>query len=599
MISYNIAVVYTFINVLITLIVVVKGRKKVVNQFYAFCTGCLVIMGIGAILLPGVKGTIAGEVLSRCIVFLASMLPFFFLHFVVIFVRQHSVPIVKVVLALSYVAGLAFYAASLLGLITLPVSIVGDLDREGIVYYVTWMSVFFVVGIALLGSVISNLPDKIGRPKLLVVGLGILLLALPGPLSGSVLSKLTLDDFNWYFITSTTGLGAAIYLVFRYRIIVNTPYDLLRSALAAMNEILVKTDEEFRIEVARGAVHQLLGYQEKQLLDRSLLEIFLQHEYLLEYRKYVIAHKMGEAFFDAEVVCEDSTAIKMSFSFVPVFVDGQLDGFVGIGQDRRELEELQTRIERMQRIESVGILASGIAHDFNGILMNINVCLATLTNRLKKQESDIPEIDLMKQSAKRAAGIVEKLSTFGRADTLVLRPMDLNNLLRESLALLRHSLKPNIEFETAFCSPSPFVLAHEASINQILFNLVSNARDAMPACGTLSVSTEMVPPHEGGFVNKFIHPDGLVKITVKDTGAGIPAKIQQRIFEPFFTTKPKGLGTGLGLSIVLSNVRNLKGFVEVRSEIGKGTTFEIYLPPVPLAEDPTVCSTDEKVAVMA
>jgi CheY-like chemotaxis protein len=235
-------------------------------------------------------------------------------------------------------------------------------------------------------------------------------------------------------------------------------------------------------------------------------------------------------------------------------------------------------------MNAIGELAGGIAHDFNNILTTIIGYIYILQTRLT-DESVKKIVEQLNYSAQRAASLVSKLLAFGRKQIISLQPMKINDTIIKSKSLFSRLIQENIEIQTVLSDDDITVLGDEGQIEQVIMNLVTNARDAMPAGGVLTIRTErfVLDKH---FVDArgYGNPGPYALISFADTGVGMDEKTQERIFEPFFTTKEVGKGTGLGLSIVYGIVKQHNGFVEVFSEPGKGTTFKLYLPT---AEGPT------------
>ena len=274
-----------------------------------------------------------------------------------------------------------------------------------------------------------------------------------------------------------------------------------------------------------------------------------------------------------------------------VNLEEKKQGWILVLRDVTEARELQRRIQEQDRLAAVGQLAAGIAHDFNNILQAI-VVYAKLIRRDPEIPSSVEEAaDVIVEQSGRAAELVRRLLDFSRKTTAETRPLDLKAQLLDTLALLNRILPESIEIRTELGSGPYPVLGSPAALQRMITNLAINARDAMPTGGALTfrlypieVAPDATPRYPG------MRPGKWVVLEVTDTGKGIPPEVRRRIFEPFFSTKPFGKGTGLGLSQVYGIVRQHKGYIDVESEVGKGTTFRIYLPwyegPVPSEEKP-------------
>ncbi len=575
-----VSIAYTMTNMALALIIFFKSRQKVLTKFYVFCVFCLVSFGIDAFLLNYYPEGVVRSYLEPASVFLFSVFPFLFLHFMVIFIRRFQILKSKTVIVSIYFVGIFCYTLALLGFIPKPFLENGGLSTSGYVFYLTWMSIFFAVGIAMLYTLVEGFSEHLARPKLLLFGFALLLFILPGPFAESVTSTLFNDDVKWYFISSTVALLITVYLVFRHKIIVTTPYDALKLAISAMNDVLFKTNENFKIEMAWGATTQILGYSQKELVGIPFSDIVLNKDYLNEYRAFALDGKMKECFFDTKVLNKKGDSFPMTFSLAPVVTDEEITGFVGVGKDRRDVDQLQLHLARVQKIESVGELASGIAHDFRNILSTINLSTSGIQRKLKRQQIDFDEFNEIKIVIKRATDLVNKLSRFVRQEEETLVPLQINSAINETFFILKHTLGAKIVIQTSFQENLPAVMATETMLQQIFVNLALNARDAMPTGGTITFTTEMIMVDEIFATGRMLKPGNHIKISISDTGTGIPKELFKKVFEPFFTTKPRGVGTGLGLAIIFGVVRNLNGFIDLESEVGKGTSFIIYFPSV-------------------
>jgi PAS domain S-box-containing protein len=258
--------------------------------------------------------------------------------------------------------------------------------------------------------------------------------------------------------------------------------------------------------------------------------------------------------------------------------NGDIYRLVGVARDVTETKQLQDNLLRAQRLEAIGTLASGVAHDLNNILSPILV----LTGMLREKEHGPDEqkmLGTVEKAAQRGAAIVSQLLTFSRGLGGERVEHQAQYLVKEVLRLLEETFPRNIQIESHHDPDLPAIVANPTQMHQVLMNLCVNARDAMPDGGQLrlglravDVSPSVARQHEN------VHPGRFVVLSVADTGVGIPAEVRARIFDPFFTTKPPGKGTGLGLPTVLGIVRNHGGFLEVDSEPGRGTRIQVYLP---------------------
>jgi PAS domain S-box-containing protein len=249
-----------------------------------------------------------------------------------------------------------------------------------------------------------------------------------------------------------------------------------------------------------------------------------------------------------------------------------------INSDITETKKLESQFLRAQRLESIGTLASGIAHDLNNILSPILMATGILRGSLKKEDQQM--IDIIEGSAERGAGIVKQVLTFARGvegERVLLQP---KHLLGEMVKVMMQTFPKNIDIKTRFAPELWTVQGDATQLHQVLLNLCVNARDAMSpnggtlhvACGNVEVDQQIASMNPGAAVGPH------VCFSVTDTGSGMTPEVMEKIFNPFFTTKEQGKGTGLGLATVIGIVKGHKGFITLQSEVGVGTTFKIHLP---------------------
>jgi len=256
----------------------------------------------------------------------------------------------------------------------------------------------------------------------------------------------------------------------------------------------------------------------------------------------------------------------------------QTIGLLFLLKDVTELKKIQHQLLQSQKLESIGLMASGIAHDFNNILAAIIPNAELIKYSLDKSDENYKRAEIIEKSAQRASDIASRLLTFTRHKEQKFESLlNLNQIVIDSLELLEHSIPDNIKIHSQL-DPHLFqIRGDDTQIQQIIMNLIINACDAMPNGGTILVKTENFKI-ENIYQIGSLDPGNYVKLTIKDSGVGIPMEILPKIFDPFFTTKEIGKGTGLGLSMVYGIVKSLKGHIDVSSKLNQGTQFEIYIP---------------------
>ncbi|HKT88622.1 MAG TPA: PAS domain S-box protein [Candidatus Sulfotelmatobacter sp.] len=261
--------------------------------------------------------------------------------------------------------------------------------------------------------------------------------------------------------------------------------------------------------------------------------------------------------------------------------DEPADVLEAIAEDVTDRRILEDQFRQAQKMEAVGRLAGGVAHDFNNLLMVISGYAEVILANLPCEHPLHEKGRAIQQAADRATTLTRQLLAFSRKQLLELKIVDVNAIVQDMERLLRPLIGENVEFITALAPEAAHTRADSGQLEQVLMNLVVNAKDAMPGGGKLTIQTQnilMDESHRRG--QQFIRPGRYVMLSVSDTGTGMDKETQSRIFEPFFTTKEKGKGTGLGLSTVYGIVKQSGGYVMVQSEVGQGTSFQIYLPQV-------------------
>ena len=358
----------------------------------------------------------------------------------------------------------------------------------------------------------------------------------------------------------------------RYRSLVQSSvYGIYRSSL------------EGRFLDVNPALITMLGYgsaEEVLLLDPER-DVFAHSE---EHTRLIEEFRRTGRLDGIEVKwkCKDARAITVRISGRAVSnVDEPADVLEAIAEDVTDRRVLEDQFRQAQKMEAVGRLAGGVAHDFNNLLTVISGYAEVILANLSLDHPLHEKGRAIQQAADRATTLTRQLLAFSRKQLLELKIVDVNAIVQDMERLLRPLIGETVEFTTALAPDAAQTRADAGQLEQVLMNLVVNAKDAMPGGGKLSIRTENLivdETHRRG--QTFIRPGHYVLLTVGDTGAGMDKETQSRIFEPFFTTKEKGKGTGLGLSTVYGIVKQSGGYVMVQSEEGVGTTFQIYLPRV-------------------
>jgi PAS domain S-box-containing protein len=345
-----------------------------------------------------------------------------------------------------------------------------------------------------------------------------------------------------------------------------------------MPAVLWTTDTELRFTSGVGAGLDLLGLRTNELTGKTLFEYFQTKD--LEFSP-IAAHK--KALRGESVTYELEWQRRVFESHVQPLKgsEGELIGVIGVALDITDRKHLADQLRQAQKMQAVGELAGGVAHDFNNLLMVVKGHAEMLLDHLPKSSPQRSNVEQIQTAAERAASLTAQLLAFSRKQVLQPRILDLNEVVGGMIQMVSRVIGENIELAFMPGARLGNVRADPSQLEQVVLNLVVNARDAMPQGGRLTIETASVELDKNYTVqHAVVEPGAYVMLTVTDTGCGMDAKTQARIFEPFFTTKEQGKGTGLGLATVYGVIKQSGGYIWVYSEIGHGTTFKIYLPKI-------------------
>ncbi|MBW4557262.1 MAG: PAS domain S-box protein [Trichormus sp. ATA11-4-KO1] len=355
------------------------------------------------------------------------------------------------------------------------------------------------------------------------------------------------------------------------------------SLLDITTDAILVRDLKGQILFWNKGAEQLYGWQADEAVGKNYKELFLKEissQLETAYRQVI---ECGSWQGELQTITQSGKKITVETRWTLMLDEaGQIKSVLSVDTDITEKKQLQNQFIRSQRLDSLGTLASGIAHDLNNILTPILSSSQMLNlNFPHFDDKHKHMLNIIENNAKRASDMVRQILTFARGDNGRSIALQVEQLLLEIEQTLNNTFPKNIKINHKLSQNVWTILADPTQIHQVLMNLCVNARDAMPRGGTLSISAENLFIDEN-FVRRNLEAQvgPYVVITVSDTGTGIPSVILERIFEPFFTTKDLGKGTGLGLSTVIGLVKNHGGFVNVLSEVGYGTQFQVYLPAV-------------------
>jgi len=361
--------------------------------------------------------------------------------------------------------------------------------------------------------------------------------------------------------------------------------NLLRTLIDNLPDAIYAKDADARKILANPADLRNLGCgSEAEAFGKNDFDFFPKEvaERLFEHDQLVL--KKGHSLINREekVVTSSGEIHWLLTTKVPWRdADGKIIGLVGIGRDITDKKNLEMQLLRAQRMESIGRLATGIAHDLNNILAPILISSALLREKVNDEEG-LNMLATVEASAKRGAEVVKQVLAFGRGVEGQKIPINLKHFVKDVTRIAAETFNRSIQIETHIASDIWTVAGDPMNLHQTLLNLCFNARDAMPSGGKLTVAVRNFKA-DADFVVTHVdaHAGRYVILEITDTGRGIARENLDRIFEPFFTSKELGKGAGLGLSTVLSTAKSHGGFILVESEVDKGSTFQIYLPAQP------------------
>ncbi len=343
---------------------------------------------------------------------------------------------------------------------------------------------------------------------------------------------------------------------------------------------------------------KISGFSREEIIGRTSVEL----GWLTQEQRQTLVDKIRSAgsISDMAVIARSKQGkpVSCQFSGEYITVEGN-KCILLLAHDVTEQKAMEEQLRQSQKMEAIGQLAGGVAHDFNNILTVIMGYSNLLQMDPKLTEHQKDEVEQIISSADKAAQLTRGLLAFSRKETMNLKKVNINDIVQHVQKFLVRVIGEDIHLKTTVCGQTLTVCADNTQIEQVLINLATNARDAMPDGGSISVETDL-QEIDDSFVH--IHGYGVsgryARITLSDSGCGMDEETCTKIFEPFFTTKESGKGTGLGMAIVYGIIKQHNGFINVYSEPGQGTTFRIYLPIIE-ADDTSSVETASVVAPVA
>jgi two-component system cell cycle sensor histidine kinase/response regulator CckA len=357
-------------------------------------------------------------------------------------------------------------------------------------------------------------------------------------------------------------------------------------ALNKARDAIIITDLDGIIRFWNQGAERIIGWAPEAAVGKDLVEVLGPgaHD---ELKKAQLALVITDDWRgDLHVEGKNSKPLVIEFGITLIRNDsGKPESRLCIGTDVTEKKTLEEKFLRVQRLESIGMLASGIAHDLNNVLAPILLAAPMLRDHVSNP-IDVSLLNALEKGAERGAGLVRQILSFARGTGGEKQEIQVKHLLRDMALVIKETFPKNIELQHSADSTLWPIVGNPTQIHQVLLNLCVNARDAMSNGGTLTLRAEnCFLDVSAASAIEGAQPGAWVVLHVEDTGTGIPLQTLARIWEPFFTTKGEGKGTGLGLSTVRGIVEALKGFIVLKTESGRGTTFRVYFPAVDIGSE--------------
>jgi PAS domain S-box-containing protein len=354
---------------------------------------------------------------------------------------------------------------------------------------------------------------------------------------------------------------------------------LLRAVIDHLPALVAVKDLEGRYVVVNAGFSTLNGAAPEEMLGRHTRDVMSgpRAEQVME--ADAVALSGTSTLAREETVTLDGEERTFLASRFPLLDDqGRVYALGAVATDITEIKRLQMQLLHQQKLEAVGRLAGGVAHDMNNLLTAVRCNAELLLDGMAPDDPDRVHLEEIDRSVRNGSALTRQLLTFSRAHVVRSSALDVNRILGGMAAMLRRYVGAGIDMQFVLADDLWLVHADEGQMEQVLLNLLSNAHDAMPAGGTATVSTSNVVVGGSGASVANLVPGDYVRLSVRDTGTGIGNELIPLLFEPFFTTKSPGSGTGLGLSTAYAIVQQAHGAITVDTELGAGTTFSVYLP---------------------
>jgi two-component system cell cycle sensor histidine kinase/response regulator CckA len=353
-----------------------------------------------------------------------------------------------------------------------------------------------------------------------------------------------------------------------------------RTHFENVSEVIYSIGRNFEVLDVSPSVERMLGYKPEELIGKPFHDLnILVPDSLEKAYNDLMRIFSGETINSSryEYFKKDGSKKIGELSGTPVYHDGELVMMVSVARDITEKKYYEDQIQHSKKMEAIGTLAGGIAHDFNNLLMGILGHTSLLSVNLDHDHPNLEHTNAIEEYVRSAVSLTNQLLGLVRGGKYEVKPIDINALLSSTAKMFGRTRK-QIRIRTKTASGPLVINADKRQIDQVLLNIFVNAWQAMPDGGEMYLETSLVDLDKEASKPYHLEPGQYVKVSIVDTGTGMPEEILQKIFDPFFTTKEKGRGTGLGLASAYGIISNHGGVIRASSKVGHGSTFTIYLP---------------------
>jgi PAS domain S-box-containing protein len=351
-----------------------------------------------------------------------------------------------------------------------------------------------------------------------------------------------------------------------------------RSVFENATDGIVVLDKDGVIVNVNNRTCEMHGFTREELIGTSIWRLDAENDADLR-QKRIDRILAGESLvFETTQMKKDGTPLPLEISSKAIPIAGEL--FIqSFYRDITEKKKFREYIAQSQKMESIGVLAGGIAHDFNNVLSAIMGHVEVVRMQTSLDARSLRSLQVIEDASRKAGSMISKLLGFARKSSFEVLPLYLNDVVHDTIKLLEQLFVKQVKLTVELDAQLPVMQGDYNQLEQIIMNLIVNARDAMPQGGQIHIRSQYRDIKEVmADVPSYIQAGEYILLSVSDTGCGIPDTVVQRIFEPFFTTKERGKGTGLGLSMVYGAVKEHRGYITVQSKLGAGTTFVVYFP---------------------